>query len=401
MKPSFASAATAIEPAVQPYDRYYPTPSSLRDMSPQRSSSGGSSSRQHPRHHSSSSAASSSSSSHPQQHHQNHQHHHHHSQYSSPAYHEQQHHQHASRHHSDAQQYPHESHSHSHHSQPPQHRQHDATYASHAPTAHHAYQQYAHSYHSSAQHVKHTEGYEGRVRNTTRDHNDHLMTDPSVKDQQHHHDQFRRDPTYGYLKQHPVPSSPYAQFDEDRPAYKYNLPPILAPEEPFYRSDLPGRHMRYFSTVTSEDRENSQGYYSSARHVAPSNTTGNFGHGPPINATLEKFGSARQRQMEQQMEQQREQQMRQDEERRRQQREEEEAHHQQQHRPRLPSLYTALPEQRPGSSPAMAPAAPVSRSLSSAQAALHCTRASLDSRSSVTHSLQANGLAHVAHLISQ
>ncbi|KAF9988483.1 hypothetical protein BGZ75_009334 [Mortierella antarctica] len=221
---------------------------------------------------------------------------------------------------------------------------------------HHAYQQYAHTYHSSAQHAKHTEGYEGRVRNTTRDHNDHLMTDPSVKDQQHHHDQFRRDPTYGYLKQHPVPSSPYAQFDEDRPSYKYNLPPILAPEEPFYRSDLPGRHMRYFSTVTSEDRENSQGYYSSARHVAPSNTTGNFGHGPPINAALEKFGNARQRQMEQQMEQQREKQLRQDEEeRQRQQREEEEAHHQQQHRQRLPSLYTALPEQRPGSSPAMAP----------------------------------------------
>ncbi|KAF9956738.1 hypothetical protein BGZ72_002531 [Mortierella alpina] len=182
------------------------------------------------------------------------------------------------------------------------------------------------------------------------------MTDPSVKDQQHHHDQFRRDPTYGYLKQHPAPSSPYAQFDEDRPAYKYNLPPILAPEEPFYRSDLPGRHMRYFSTVTSQDRENSQGFYSSARHVAPSNTTGNFGHGPPINAALEKFGNARQRQMEQQLEQQREQQLRQDEEeRQRQQREDEEAQHQQQHRPRLPSLYTALPEQRPGSSPAMAP----------------------------------------------
>lgn len=195
--------------------------------------------------------------------------------------------------------------------------------------------------------VRHTEGYEGRVRNTTRDHNDHLMTSEhhhNIHDQQQHHDQYRRDP-YGFLKhpssQYPSshPSSRTAANSEDD-VNKFHLPPILAPEEPFYRKDLPYRHMRYFRNVTSKDREDKQGYYSSARHVMPSNTTGNFGHGPPIGVALDRF-AAKQAQQHQQQQQQMQQQQQQ--------------HHQESQSVRLPPLYTALPDQRPSGSSKVSP----------------------------------------------
>ncbi|KAF9899972.1 hypothetical protein EC991_008055 [Linnemannia zychae] len=193
--------------------------------------------------------------------------------------------------------------------------------------------------------VRHTEGYEGRVRNTNRDHNDHLMTSEhhhhhNIHDQQQHHDQYRRDP-YGFLKhpssQYPSshPSSRAAAGSEEEDVNKFHLPPILAPEEPFYRKDLPYRHMRYFRHVTSKDREDKQGYYSSARHVMPSNTTGNFGHGPPIGVALDRFAAKQAQQYQQQQQQQ----------------QQHPAQQQQQHPEsqsvRLPPLYTALPDQRP------------------------------------------------------
>ncbi|KAF9147303.1 hypothetical protein BG015_011088, partial [Linnemannia schmuckeri] len=193
--------------------------------------------------------------------------------------------------------------------------------------------------------VRHTEGYEGRVRNTNRDHNDHLMTSEhhhNIHDQQQHHDQYRRDP-YGFLKhpssQYPSshPSSRIAANSEDD-VNKFHLPPILAPEEPFYRKDLPYRHMRYFRNVTSKDREDKQGYYSSARHVMPSNTTGNFGHGPPIGVALDRFAAKQAQQHQQQQQQQMQQQQ----------------HHQESQSVRLPPLYTALPDQRP-SGPSKSP----------------------------------------------
>ncbi|KAF9376118.1 hypothetical protein CPB97_011019, partial [Podila verticillata] len=105
--------------------------------------------------------------------------------------------------------------------------------------------QYHHQYSHASSPVRHTEGYEGRIRNTNRDHNDHLMTDASARDQQRHHDLYRRDPASGFLKQQ---SSQHSERREDEP-HKYNLPPIHTPEEPFYRIDLPGRHMRYFTTL--------------------------------------------------------------------------------------------------------------------------------------------------------
>ncbi|KAF9921570.1 hypothetical protein FBU30_008374 [Linnemannia zychae] len=186
--------------------------------------------------------------------------------------------------------------------------------------------------------IRHTEGYEGRVRNTNRDHNDHLMTSEhhSTHDQQQHHDQYRRD-SYGFLKhpssQYPSshPSSRVGAGSEDD-FNKFHLPPILAPEEPFYRKDLPYRHMRYFRTVTSKDREDRQGYYSSARHMMPSNTTGNFGHGPPIGVALDRFAAKQAQQYQQQQQQQQQQ-------------------HQESQNARLPPLYTALPDQRPKVSP--------------------------------------------------
>ncbi|KAF9186706.1 hypothetical protein BGZ50_002368 [Haplosporangium sp. Z 11] len=205
------------------------------------------------------------------------------------------------------------------------------------------YHSYPHHYPSNASspsqpEVRHTEGYHGRVRNTNRDQNDHLMTtDPhsNSHDQQQYDDQYRRDSSSGYLNHM---SQQQRTLDED--INKFHLPPILAPEEPFYRKDLPGRHMRYFRNVTSQDREDRHGYYSSARHVAPSNTTGNFGHGPPIGDVLDRFGARQAQQQRQQQLQQQQQQQQQ--------------HHEQQHEqqdlsegPRLPSLYTALPDQRP------------------------------------------------------
>ncbi|KAF9430646.1 hypothetical protein BGZ76_000768 [Entomortierella beljakovae] len=234
----------------------------------------------------------------------------------------------------------------------------------------HAYEQYANNYNNSAQNVKHTEGYEGRIRNTNRDDNDNLVTDSSVRDQQRHHDQYRRDPTYGYLKQQPIPS-PFTT-NEEPPAYKYQLPPIHVPEEPFYRSDLPGRHMRYFSNVTSQDRENNDGYFSSARHVAPSNTTGNHGHGPTINQSLEKLESAQHHQMKKQRKQEQHQQQQQ----------------QQQQGNRLPSLYTALPEQRPTASSSMgAPHESRQQHHSTSSRARSPLRSSVDLQSS-------NGMHH-------
>ncbi|KAF9202267.1 hypothetical protein BGZ49_007551 [Haplosporangium sp. Z 27] len=166
----------------------------------------------------------------------------------------------------------------------------------------------SYSYSESYPHppVKHSEGYEGRPRNTNRDHNDHLLTSDhhaNTHDHQHYNDQYQRDSSSGYIKHQPSSSSHYSSHPDQprRPLTedfnKFHLPPIQAPEEPFYRKDLPGRHMRYFRNVTSQDREDRQGYYSSARHVAPSNTTGNFGHGPSIGAALDRFG-ARQAQHE-------------------------------------------------------------------------------------------------------
>ncbi|KAI1312640.1 hypothetical protein EDD11_002912 [Mortierella claussenii] len=138
-------------------------------------------------------------------------------------------------------------------------------------------------------------------------------------------------------QQHPTRRA----LDDD--VNKFHLPPILAPEEPFYRKDLPGRHMRYFRNVTSQDREDRTGYYSSARHVAPSNTTGNFGHGPPIGAALDRFGARQQEQHQQRQHQKQQHQQRLLEEER--EKEQQEPTRQDDHR--LPSLYTALPEQRP------------------------------------------------------
>ncbi|KAG0273048.1 hypothetical protein BGZ95_011151 [Linnemannia exigua] len=93
--------------------------------------------------------------------------------------------------------------------------------------------------------------------------------------------------------------------------------------------------MRYFRNVTSKDREDKQGYYSSARHVMPSNTTGNFGHGPPIGVALDRFAAKQAQQYQQQQQQQ----------------QQHPSQQQQQHAEsqsvRLPPLYTALPDQRP------------------------------------------------------
>ncbi|KAF9972474.1 hypothetical protein BGZ73_004419, partial [Actinomortierella ambigua] len=113
------------------------------------------------------------------------------------------------------------------------------------------------------------------VRATYRDHNDQLV------DYYPGHDQDQR-------SSHPYPgdtrSPSYPQYRDARAEgpLKYNLPPIMVPEEPFYRKDLPGRHMRYFSKVTPMDYEDSQGNFSSAHNVAPSNTTGNHGDGPSL-----------------------------------------------------------------------------------------------------------------------
>ncbi|KAG0241130.1 hypothetical protein BGW41_006236 [Actinomortierella wolfii] len=109
-----------------------------------------------------------------------------------------------------------------------------------------------------------------------RDHNDHLVTDyyPGGHDQQR--------PSRPYPTESRSPSyHPYHDIRAEGPL-KYNLPPIMVPDEPFYRKDLPGRHMRYFSKVTPLDYEDSQGNYSSAHNVAPSNTTGNHGDGPSL-----------------------------------------------------------------------------------------------------------------------
>ncbi|KAG0296738.1 hypothetical protein BGZ98_000841 [Dissophora globulifera] len=228
------------------------------------------------------------------------------------------------------------------------------------------YHPYPESYSSSYPKpaVRHTEGYEGRVRNTNRDHNDHLLTTSdhfsNTHDQQQHHDRYRRDPTHGYLE-HQSPSQYPPSLADDRRrgssgAYedgfdKFHLPPILAPpEEPFYRKDLPGRHMRYFRNVTSQDREDRFGYYSSARHVAPSNTTGNFGHGPPLADVLDRFG-AKQAQLRQQEQQQQQRQQQQHQQQQQQQQQSPQQQKEQPHGARLPSLYTALPEQRPANAP--------------------------------------------------
>ncbi|KAG0051712.1 hypothetical protein BGZ83_003381 [Gryganskiella cystojenkinii] len=205
--------------------------------------------------------------------------------------------------------------------------------------------------------VRHTEGYEGRVRNTNRDHNDHLLTSDHPgqgQDQQQHHDQFQRREYYGpSSSSHQAPQQyPPSLQGAGRPPYpedlnKLHLPPILAPEEPFYRKDIPGRHMRYFSNVTSHDREDRQGYYSSARHIAPSNTSGIFGHGPPLGDALDRFGARQQQQHQRQLEQQQQQRHAQQQQQQQQQRPQQEQ--QQQQQSRLPSLYTALPDQRPAS----------------------------------------------------
>ncbi|KAF9915399.1 hypothetical protein BX616_006240 [Lobosporangium transversale] len=344
MKPVFASAtASAIEPASH-YDHYY----------------------NHSASSSSSSPSSSSSSSYP--HHPHHSQHSHEYSHRSPPTHpsgsspsRQPHHHHRQRHHQYEQTHDHHQSAHpshmSQHYQSPQQREYPRpqTPPSHYDHHHHnhnhsrghsnsdysneerrAYQPFPEAYphhHSSYPQpsVRHSEGYEGRVRNTNRDHNDHLLTTDhhsNTHDQQQYHDQYRRDPTYGYLKHNP-PSPRLSPHSEPRRSYgddvnKHHLPPILAPEEPFYRKDLPGRHMRYFRNVTSQDREDRTGYYSSARHVAPSNTTGNHGDGPSIGVALDRFEArqAQQRQMQQQQQPQYD-----------------------DHR--LPSLYTALPEQRP------------------------------------------------------
>ncbi|KAF9579323.1 hypothetical protein BGW38_004469, partial [Lunasporangiospora selenospora] len=174
----------------------------------------------------------------------------------------------------------------------------------------------------SPQSTRHSEGYQGHVRNTTRDHNDHLVTSADLHtnshDQQLHHSQYRRDPAYG-------------------------------------------RHMRYFSKVTSQDREDRHGYYSSARHVAPSNTSGNFGHGPPIGQALDRFvEKQRKRQLQEQQQQQ--QQQPEPEHEYDYEQEQSSVEH------RLPSLYAALPEQRPvnkGPSALLSNESPMERSSSS------------------------------------
>ncbi|KAF9313089.1 hypothetical protein BG003_005625 [Podila horticola] len=206
---------------------------------------------------------------------------------------------------------------------------------------------YHHQYaHGSS--PRHTEGYEGRIRNTNRDHNDHLMTDASARDQQRHHDLYRRDPTSGFLKQQSSQQHPERRDEEP---LKYSLPPIHTPEEPFYRIDLPGRHMRYFSNVTSEDREDRHGYYSSARHVAPSNTSGNFGHGPPLSEALNRLNTPRHQHHHHHQQQQQQQQSHHQhhQQHHSQHQHQHSSHHHPQHEAsqRLPSLYTALPDQRP------------------------------------------------------
>ncbi|KAF9428921.1 hypothetical protein BGZ94_000485 [Podila epigama] len=241
-------------------------------------------------------------------------------------------------------------------------------------------------YHHPSSPVRHTEGYEGRIRNTNRDHNDHLVTDASARDQQRHHDLYRRDPSSGFLQHQNDRYSDRRNMDIDDAPLKHSLPPIHTPEEPFYRIDLPGRHMRYFSNVTSQDREDRQGYYSSARHVAPSNTSGNLGHGPPLSESLNRLNASRHSHIPpplphyRQQQQQHQQQHRQEQhphhleqshhrhhlhEQQSQQQHHHHHHHQhyeqhQQHQqeqqrphprdahPRLPPLYTALPDQHPG-----------------------------------------------------
>lgn len=175
------------------------------------------------------------------------------------------------------------------------------------------------------------------------------MTDASARDQQRHHDLYRRDPTSGFLKQQSSQQHPERRDEEP---LKYSLPPIHTPEEPFYRIDLPGRHMRYFSNVTSEDREDRHGYYSSARHVAPSNTSGNFGHGPPLSEALNRLNTPRHQHHHHHQQQQQQQQQshhQHHQQHHSQHQHQHSSHHHPQHEAsqRLPSLYTALPDQRP------------------------------------------------------
>ncbi|KAF9558477.1 hypothetical protein EC968_007096 [Mortierella alpina] len=371
MKPAFATAAATAVDAPR-YDPHYNHPNSLPHHT-----------RDHPRYHQPSSPSSSSSSSsyppmeqHQPRHHPSHHSapahrnepsppHHHYGPSSYPVDHPypSQHHQHQRTHHDTYQQsrqreeqsqYAHNTHtSQEYHARqrreeysardenpyyPPSSTSGAPHFSARVNDDHRPYH-YSQPYPSSDRSesvVRHTEGYEGRVRNTNRDHNDHLLTSDhhaNTHDHHQHYDQYRRDPS-GFLKHQPPSQYPSAQ-SSDRPPEdinKFHLPPIVAPEEPFYRKDLPGRHMRYFRNVTSQDREDRHGYYSSARHVAPSNTTGNFGHGPPIGDVLDRFGSkhAHQQQQHEQHEQRQ--------------------HQQSEHASRLPSLYQALPDQRPSSS---------------------------------------------------
>ncbi|KAG0362499.1 hypothetical protein BGZ54_008595 [Gamsiella multidivaricata] len=321
MKPAFASAGLESEPQL-PYDPYYSHPSS---SSPASSSSTSYPHHHHPhpsQQHSSSYPRESESS--PRQH-----------QYPPYSYPMEQHHRsqpsrehehyHSQRHQQQHQEYP--PRPQSPRRQPSNTSPHYNGYSNGDSRPYYPYPESypSHAYPQSQRSVvRHTEGYEGRVRNSNRDQHDHLLTTDhhsNSHDQQQHHDQYRRDPSYSQHSEHQHRRA----FDD---VNKFHLPPILAPEEPFYRKDLPGRHMRYFRNVTSQDREDRNGYYSSARHVAPSNTTGNFGHGPPIGAALDRFAAKQAQQHQQQQQQQQE--------------------HHEGHR--LPSLYAALPEQRPASS---------------------------------------------------
>ncbi|KAF9110401.1 hypothetical protein BGX27_006385 [Mortierella sp. AM989] len=321
MKPAFTAAATptAIDSSVQPhYDPYYNHPSSSSS-----SSYPSSSHRQHTKHsqHSPSTHPREPSprphhypqSSYPMEQRYSHQREHDHDQQRSHPSHISQEFYHSQR---QQQTYPPRPQS------PPRH--YSQNHSNYHSESRHPYSSYSEAYSYSQPTVRHSEGYEGRSRNTNRDHNDHLLTTDhraNTHDQQQHNEQYRRDPSNGFLKHQPpqyTPSHPEQSrrgLDED--VNKFHLPPIQAPEEPFYRMDLPGRHMRYFRNVTSQDREDKQGYYSSARHVAPSNTTGNFGHGPSIGAALDRY-SARPA-----------------------------PHHHEEQAYRLPTRYATQPEQRP------------------------------------------------------
>ncbi|KAF9105873.1 hypothetical protein BGX29_011180 [Mortierella sp. GBA35] len=325
MKAAFAPAPPADQQAH--YDNYYNHPNTQPHHPHGRLSPPFESSPRHQHHHYSSS---SSSASYP---HNDQHRHRHHDQDQQQQQHP--HHTHPSQEYRPQQEYPPRPRSPAFHPPPPSNAYYNEEQRSSS-----SYQHFPSHYPSQPQQqpaVRHTEGYEGRVRNTNRDHNDHLMTSEhhhhNSHDQQQHHDQYRRDP-YGFLKH------PSSQYPSSHPSTRSGHP---EEDEPFYRKDLPYRHMRYFRNVTSKDREDKQGYYSSARHVAPSNTTGNFGHGPPIGVALDRFAAKQAQQYQQQQQEQHRYQQQQQQ------------HQQESQSVRLPPLYTALPDQRPSGSSKISP----------------------------------------------